>query len=124
MPDKKARKSRSKSSPKNPTQAANKKRGKNQQDSGVKIGEAPRVKRKYTRRSFGGKSRKQSAEVESRNEPIAEEKKVEEKITESEGRKEIVADDKGQFLKFLFFKFMIPSFFILFYINGKVYLKW
>ena len=101
MPDKKARKSRSKSSPKNPTQAANKKRGKNQQDSGVKIGEAPRVKRKYTRRSFGGKSRKQSAEVENRNEPIAEEKKTEEKITEKGDRKEIVADDKGHFVLFI-----------------------
>ena len=110
MPDKKARKSRSKSSPKNPAQAANKKRGKNQQDS--KIGEAPRVKRKYTRRSFGGKSRKQSAEVENRNEPIAEEKKTEEKITEKGDQKEIVADDKGQF--FFIIILLILLFLIIF----------
>jgi len=95
LPDKKVRKSRSsKNSPKNPQQATSKKRGKNHQDSGVKIGEAPRVKRKYTRRNFGGKSRKQSAEVENRNEPISEEKKVEEKITESGDHKKIVADEK------------------------------
>ena len=57
------------------------------------------MKRKYTRRSFGGKNRKKSVEAEGKNEPITEEKiakeetKVEEKIKED--RKEIVADNRA-----------------------------